>query len=122
VEAGHALGSHGMQHRSWRGLRRSSLDEELSHSKAVLEAITGRAITRLSCPFGAYDRHMLRRAWALGYEHVFTSDGGPADSHARLQPRTTIRCGGSPSVAEILAPSRAAVLVGCAKRAVKRCR
>ena len=122
LDAGHALGSHGMRHRPWRGLGCQALAEELSTAKGVLETIGKRPITQLSCPFGSYDRRMLRRARELGYERVFTSDGGPACAHAWLQPRTTISAAADPSLCEIARPTRRNVLVTRAKRAVKQWR
>ena len=122
LSAGHSLGSHGMGHRPWRGLDRQALEEELSTAKDVLETIGGRPITELSCPFGSYDRRVLRQARELGYEHVFTSDGGPADPRAWLQPRTTISNSGELSVGDIARPSQRDVLVRHAKRTVKRWR
>jgi peptidoglycan/xylan/chitin deacetylase (PgdA/CDA1 family) len=122
VEAGHALGSHGMEHRPWRGLGRLELERELKTSKETLEAIAGRPVIQLSCPFGSYDRRVLRGAFATGYELVFTSDGGAADSRARLQPRTTIASNGKPTVAQIVHASRGDAIARRAKRTVKRWR
>lgn len=122
LSAGHAIGSHGMRHLPWRGLERHALEEELETAKELLEAVAQRTITIASCPFGSYDRRMLRRARELGYEHLFTSDGGPADARAWLQPRTTISSAGRPSIVDIANPSRAEIIVARAKRRVKQCR
>jgi peptidoglycan/xylan/chitin deacetylase (PgdA/CDA1 family) len=122
LRAGHALGSHGMRHRPLRGLDPQALEDELSKAREVLESIGGKPITELSCPFGSYDRRVLSRARELRYEHVYTSDGGPADPRAWLQPRTTISELGQPSVGDIKERSRRGVLVGRAKQTVKRWR
>jgi peptidoglycan/xylan/chitin deacetylase (PgdA/CDA1 family) len=122
AEAGHVLGSHGMEHRRWRGLERAELERELKMSKAVLEEVADRPVTQLSCPFGSYDRRVLRSAFAAGYERVFTSDGGAASARARLQPRSTIASDGKPTVAQIVAPSRCDLLGRRVKRTVKRWR
>lgn len=120
LSAGHALGAHGMRHRPWRRLDEQALEEELRTARDLLEASSGRPITELACPFGSYDRRVLRRARELGYERVFTSDGGPADPHAWLQPRTTISS--ELSLSEIARPSRRDVLTRRAKRTIKRWR
>jgi peptidoglycan/xylan/chitin deacetylase (PgdA/CDA1 family) len=119
LSAGHAVGSHGMRHRRWHGLDPCVLDEELDTARGILEAVCGRPITELSCPSGSYDRRVLRRARELGYERVFTSDRGPADPRAWLQPRTTIR---SSVVQDITRPARADVLVMRATQTLNRWR
>jgi peptidoglycan/xylan/chitin deacetylase (PgdA/CDA1 family) len=122
LAAEHAIGSHGMHHRAWRRLGRQALDLELSTARKVLESIAQRPITELSCPFGSYDRRVLRRIRELGYERLYTSDGGPVQRNAWLQPRTTISSSGSPSIVELSNPSRRAVLLTSAKRTVKQWR
>jgi peptidoglycan/xylan/chitin deacetylase (PgdA/CDA1 family) len=122
VEAGHSLGSHGLTHRAWRELDRDELEDELATAREMLEAIVGRPVTDLACPFGSYDRHVLRRARKLGYECVFTSDGGPADPHAWLRPRTTISNLGQPPVAELVRSSGRIPIARRAKQTVKRWR
>lgn len=93
--AGMEIGSHGMRHRSWRGLTAPELDEELTRSRAILEEIARRSVTRAACPFGAYDRRVLRAARKSGYEHVYTSDRGVTRASEFVQPRTTV-CAGDP--------------------------
>jgi peptidoglycan/xylan/chitin deacetylase (PgdA/CDA1 family) len=90
VAAGMEVGSHGMAHRPWRGLDRTTLAEELIESRAMLEDNLGRPVDLAACPFGAYDRGVLRAAKAAGYRRLFTSDGGSARPAAWLQPRTTL--------------------------------
>lgn len=91
ADAGMTIGSHGMHHRPWRGLAADELDEELLAARDRLESVVGRPVRQAACPFGAYDRRVLKRLRALGYEHVFTSDGGPARSKDWLQPRNSVR-------------------------------
>jgi peptidoglycan/xylan/chitin deacetylase (PgdA/CDA1 family) len=122
LAAGHAVGSHGMRHRAWRRLGREALDLELSTARKLLESIAESPITELSCPFGSYDRRVLRRVRELGYDRLYTSDGGPVQRNAWLQPRTTISSSGAPSITELSNPSRPAVLLTSAKRTVKQWR
>ena len=91
LAAGMSVGSHGMDHRSWTSLGEADLQRELVESRRELEAVVGAPLTRAACPFGAYDRRVLRRLSEAGYERVYTSDGGPSPRGAWLQARTTLR-------------------------------
>jgi peptidoglycan/xylan/chitin deacetylase (PgdA/CDA1 family) len=88
--AGMEIGCHGMRHRPWRGLDRQSLEEELIEAKAVLERTVGRPLTRAACPFGSYDRRVLRTLRGCGYQQVYTSDRGTARSGDFLQARNSV--------------------------------
>jgi peptidoglycan/xylan/chitin deacetylase (PgdA/CDA1 family) len=89
--AGMTIGSHGMYHRDWRNLSLRALHDELVQSKLVLEELIGRTVSDVSCPFGSFDRRVLRSLRNAGYAKVFTSDRAPARSDAWLQPRHTVR-------------------------------
>jgi peptidoglycan/xylan/chitin deacetylase (PgdA/CDA1 family) len=119
------IGSHGMWHRPWRGLREQELDEELLVSRQRLEQLVKRPVTDAACPFGSYDRKVLQGLRRVGYAHVFTSDRGIARSDRWLQARNTIRRGtAAPGIEEIAAgsPSLRRGLTRQAKLAVKRWR
>lgn len=88
--AGMEIGCHGMRHRPWRGLDERELREELVEAKTALERIVGRPITRAACPFGAYDRRVLRSLRRAGYRNVYTSDRGTARSGDFLQARNSV--------------------------------
>jgi peptidoglycan/xylan/chitin deacetylase (PgdA/CDA1 family) len=125
LDAGMQIGSHGMEHRRWRGLSERELRSELEHSKAALEVIVERPVTDVACPFGAYDRRVLRMLRSLGYRRVYTSDRGWARPDDFLQPRTSVTpTDGEDLVARIecldKAPHKA--LSRRAKLAVKRWR
>lgn len=90
VEGGMIIGTHGLRHRPWRGLSESDFKEELVEAKNLLEEMTGRPITEAACPWGSYDRKVLAALRKAGYQRVYTSDQGPADSGAWLQPRTSV--------------------------------
>lgn len=122
LAAGHAVGSHGMGHRAWGRLGGQALDLELRAARKLLESVAESPINEVSCPFGSYDRRVLRRVRELGYERLYTSDGGPAQRDAWMQPRTTISSSGAPSIVELSNPSRPAVLLTSAKRTVKQWR
>ena len=93
TEAGMRIGSHGMHHRSWRGLPAVALHEEVVQAKLVLEAGLGRPVDEAALPFGDYGRRVLLAARRAGYRHVYTSDGGSADPRRWLQPRISLTAG-----------------------------
>ena len=64
--AGMGIGCHGMRHRPWRGLGETELREEHVEAKAMLEQIVERPVIEAACPFGSYDRRVLRIPARLG--------------------------------------------------------
>jgi hypothetical protein len=50
----------------------------------------GVAVDEAACPFGSYDRKVLRALRSAGYKRVFTSDGGSTSSRAWLASRTSV--------------------------------
>jgi peptidoglycan/xylan/chitin deacetylase (PgdA/CDA1 family) len=88
--AGMEIGCHGLRHRPWRGLDAAALREELVDARAILERTVGRPITRAACPFGSYDRRVLRTLRACGYRHVYTSDRGTVRQSEFLQVRNSV--------------------------------
>ena len=91
ASAGMTIGSHGCAHVPWRRLEEPQLRDELHQSRSRLEDICGQPITAAACPFGSYDRRVLRAVRRAGYEVVYNSDGGAARAEAWIQPRTTVR-------------------------------
>jgi peptidoglycan/xylan/chitin deacetylase (PgdA/CDA1 family) len=88
--AGMAIGSHGLHHRDWRTLTADELQQELTVSSSTLAGIVGDQITEAACPFGSYDRRVLRALRDAGYRRVFTSDGGSGSVDSWPSPRTTV--------------------------------
>ena len=122
---GMGIGSHGMHHQPWPHLTDDELRQELVQARGQLEDIAGTRVTRVACPFGAYDRRVLRKLRHAGYERVYTSDGGPTRPYAWLQPRTTVgRKHNVPDLMRLLSsgPGSAAGLIRCARMALKRWR
>jgi peptidoglycan/xylan/chitin deacetylase (PgdA/CDA1 family) len=102
LEAGMEIGSHGMAHRAWRHLPAAELRSEVLDARAALEAYVGLPVRAAACPFGAYDRRVLRALRAAGFERVFTSDGGLATPSGWLQPRNTLCAGNASRVVDRL--------------------
>jgi peptidoglycan/xylan/chitin deacetylase (PgdA/CDA1 family) len=86
---GMRIGSHGMRHRAWKGLRGEALREEVVEAKDRLEQLLGEPVREAACPFGAYDRASLAALRAAGFSRVLTSDRGWARRGAWLQGRTS---------------------------------
>lgn len=125
VKYGMNIGTHGMNHRSWRHLSPEDAHEEMVTARHRLEQLTGRPVTAAACPFGLYDRDALARLRRAQYRTVFTSDGGWADPRKWIQPRMTISRGTLTSalVTSINAqPSLVGSATRLAKRTVKRWR
>jgi peptidoglycan/xylan/chitin deacetylase (PgdA/CDA1 family) len=122
-EAGMRIGLHGKRHRPWRGLPDDALDEEIVGAKQALETEIGASVSIAACPFGSYDRRVLRRLRSAGFERVFSSDGGWTSAEAWLQPRNTLRSGtGEEDVAEIAGHRGPAAKIQRAKTLIKRLR
>jgi peptidoglycan/xylan/chitin deacetylase (PgdA/CDA1 family) len=123
VDAGMDVQSHGMRHRTWRGLDAPSRHEELVVARALIAEMTGGPVDEVALPFCLYDRGTLRQLRAAGYRHVHTCDGGPADPTAWLQPRTQISCGeDGRKVAQVTAPKLSASIERALKTTIKRWR
>ena len=123
--SGMEIGCHGMRHRPWRGLDKRELHEELREAKDILESAIARPITRAACPFGAYDRRVLRALRGSGYLQVYTSDRGTAGPRDFLQVRNTVRPDDDPGLYEriVALESRTPEVLGRrARLAVKRWR
>jgi peptidoglycan/xylan/chitin deacetylase (PgdA/CDA1 family) len=93
ADAGMKVGCHGMRHRPWRSLDERSLHEELVDARRMLEAIVGQPVTTAACPYGSYDRRVLRGLRRSGYRRVYTSDRGTARPADWIQARNTVRRG-----------------------------
>jgi peptidoglycan/xylan/chitin deacetylase (PgdA/CDA1 family) len=90
LAAGMEIGTHGKDHRIWRGLDETTLDAELGEARRRIEDVCGVAVTKAAIPFGSYDRRLLQRLRRERLECVYTSDRGLARSEAWLKPRDTM--------------------------------
>ena len=87
---GMRVGTHGMWHRSWRGMDPVTRERELVTARTVLAELTGGPVDLAACPLGGYDRVVLTHLRRLGYQRVFTSDRRRARPDAWLQPRFSV--------------------------------
>jgi len=90
LKAGMTVGSHGWDHRDWRRIDDRQADEEFAEAHRVIGELTGQAVDTVAIPFGSYDRHVLRHLRRAQVRRVYTSDGGPAQPGAWLQPRNSL--------------------------------
>jgi peptidoglycan/xylan/chitin deacetylase (PgdA/CDA1 family) len=106
--AGMTIGCHGMHHRPWRAVGDRMLHEELVETRNALEDIIEHPVVDAACPFGSYDRRVLRSLRRFGYRTIYTSDGGTAAPDAWIQARTTVGPrDGAGLVEQIIASERA---------------
>lgn len=97
VRAGMSIGSHGMRHRPWRTIGEEELHEELTAARDAIARAAGQPVQQVACPFGSYDRRVLRAIRQRGFTRVYTVDGGTARTGAWLQSRYTVRSGDTPA-------------------------
>jgi peptidoglycan/xylan/chitin deacetylase (PgdA/CDA1 family) len=98
--AGMGIGCHGMRHRPWRGLDERALREEVVDARRLLEQVVHRPVTEAACPFGSYDRRVLRFLRRHGYRRAYTSDAGTARRGDWIQARNTVHPGNAVGVIE----------------------
>jgi peptidoglycan/xylan/chitin deacetylase (PgdA/CDA1 family) len=91
LRAGMSIGSHGWAHINWRGLDDRQAKQEMVEAHEVLDELAGQRVSRVAVPFGAYDRHVLRRLRQANVTLVYTSDGGRARPGSWLQARNSLR-------------------------------
>jgi peptidoglycan/xylan/chitin deacetylase (PgdA/CDA1 family) len=84
------IGTHGMHHVDWSKLDDARLHIETVDARHRLEDICGCEIGEASIPFGRYDRRVLAKLKAEGYNHVYTSGRGFTTPEAWLKPRNTL--------------------------------
>jgi peptidoglycan/xylan/chitin deacetylase (PgdA/CDA1 family) len=106
ASAGMHVGSHGMRHRSWRGLDAASAEEELVVAREMIAEAAGRPVRTVAIPFGDYDRRALTALRQAEYAQVYTSDRRRARAGHWLQPRYSVRSDDTVCIVQedILAP------------------
>lgn len=82
AEAGIELGSHLLHHKRLTEMTAAEQQEELEQSRAGLEVLQGEPVLSIAYPYGAYDKTVLERTRAAGYQFGVTTEPGtnPAGS------------------------------------------
>lgn len=122
-DAGMTVGTHGMAHRSWRGLDDRELRVELVEAREMIAEAAGAPVDVAALPLGQYDRSVLAALRRLDYRVVYSSDARRARAGAWFQPRYSVRADDTPRTLRdaVLAPPRPAerlrsLVAGHAKR------
>ena len=87
---GMTIGTHGMDHRSWRRLQPADRERELIVARERIAEVVDRAVDEAAVPLGLYDRRLLADLERLGYTAVHTSERMAGRDGAWLQPRFSI--------------------------------
>jgi peptidoglycan/xylan/chitin deacetylase (PgdA/CDA1 family) len=90
------IGTHGMNHRSWRGLSDHGRRVELLDARQAIAEASGATVDTAALPLGQYDRRVLAALRELDYRVVYSSDERRARPGAWFQPRYTVRAGDTP--------------------------
>lgn len=93
---GMGVGSHGMDHRSWRGMGPEDARAELVDARLQISSAAGVPVREAACPFGLYDRRALAQLRQAGYTHIQTSDRRHATVSGWVQPRFSVVRGETP--------------------------
>lgn len=88
---GMEVGLHGRDHVNWSAIPPSQLEAETVEARNRLAEATGRPVTSVAIPFGAYRARVIRRLRAAGFDRIYTCDGGWAHTGQRVRDRTSIR-------------------------------
>ena len=85
------IGSHGMDHRPWRGLAPSDRYREVVSARRILSDVISAQVDEAAPPLGRYDRRLLKDLREQGYRRVFSSDRRSATAGDWFQPRYSAR-------------------------------
>ena len=89
-DGGMRIGSHGMNHVSWRGLNHTAAQQEFAESRSILEELVEDEVVEAACPRGLYNQRTLRQLRHAGYQKIYCSNRGPATDTNFLQARNTM--------------------------------
>ena len=95
-EGGMRIGSHGMNHVSWRGLSRAAAKQEFEQSRSILEDLLQEEVLEAACPCGLYNQRTLRQLRSAGFQTVYCSNRGPTRTTDFLQARNTVHASMTP--------------------------
>jgi peptidoglycan/xylan/chitin deacetylase (PgdA/CDA1 family) len=87
---GMTIGTHGMEHRSWRRLSTDDRQRELIDARERIAETVHRPVDEAALPLGLYDRRLLQDLERLGYTAVHASERMPGTADAWFRPRFSI--------------------------------
>ena len=87
VAAGSSIGCHGHDHVDWRTLDAVGRQREFEDARKIIEDAAGVPVTEAAVPFGAFDTLVLQDLKKAGYQRVYTSNPGLANTGSWLCPR-----------------------------------
>lgn len=99
ARGGMEIGSHTINHPDLAHTPAAALERELVQSRRTLEEVTGRAVTTLSYPSGAYNEQVVAAARQAGYASAVTTRNGGVQSGARPLEMTRVRIQGTEQIA-----------------------
>lgn len=92
AKIGYEIGSHGMYHRDLTALSSEDLEEEINHSKKLIEDYIGASVNSFSYPWGAHNVREINAVRKAGYNCAVTISGkwenDPETDRYRLQRKT----------------------------------
>ena len=88
---GFEIGSHGINHVSWRSIDDATRWREVSESKSALESVLGHPIRSVAIPFGDYDKKVVGSLKRANYEVVYCSEPGASGESAWMRRRWSCR-------------------------------
>ena len=84
------IGLHGRNHVDWSKLDKKELTDEIITAKNELEDILGNPVEDAACPYGKYNRVVLKTLKKAKYKHIYTSDKGITSNKNWLISRNSV--------------------------------
>ena len=90
ADGGFDIASHSSRHLDLTALDPFECEEDLRHSREVLEDVLGRRVTTVAYPRGRHDRHVRAAAARAGFTHAFALPEGPEADGPYAIPRVGV--------------------------------
>jgi peptidoglycan/xylan/chitin deacetylase (PgdA/CDA1 family) len=91
AQAGHEIGTHGVNHVRWTSLDPSALHREIHYSRQCLESILDAKVDSVAIPFGAYNRRVLSALRNAAFSRIYTTDQGIVTGSPTIINRYSVR-------------------------------
>jgi len=109
------IGSHGCSHRLLTAIPAAEAMQELTESKRILEAQTGRKVRVAAYPNGAYDETIRGYAVTAGYEGAFAVENDNGENDAFAVPRLGLHEGATAGLGGKFSRAKFALLLSRAQ-------